>query len=201
MKKILFIFLAFTSLLFGSDEIAIECANAYKAVIRDGKVPANELVNLSKAIIVFPNFYKGGFLLGGAGGKGIMLEKTDFGWQPSGVSIGGASVGLQAGFEANKLVLFITKPEIVEDIKNAKFTVSAQMAASLGEYSTNTEQMNEISFTQSIYAYSNNAGLFAGASLGGSLISKNGDSFDPNSYGIRELINSFGNAQNTQNWQ
>lgn len=179
--------------LFASDEMMLECANAYKSVIRSGKVPASELISVSSAIIVFPSFHKGGFFIGGWGGKGVMLDRLSGSWQANGVTIGGASLGFQVGYENNMLVLFVLKEEIINEIKSGKFTISAELAASLGRYGANTNATNELSFTKSIYAYSNNAGFFAGASLGGSVIGTNGENINQSSYGFNDLVGQIGN--------
>ena len=192
MKKIFLLLLFVLNTLFASDEMMLECANAYKSVIRSGKVPANELVSVSSAIIIFPSFYKGGFFIGGWGGKGVMLEKASGSWNGVGVGIGGASLGFQVGFENNMLVIFVLKDEIVADIKSGKFTISAELAASFGRYGANASNMNEMSFTKSLYAYANNSGLFAGLNFGGSVIGSNDEIINTDSYGFRELVGAIG---------
>lgn len=195
MKKLLITFFAlFTSLsAASSDELILECAHAYKNVLRSNEIPAYELTSVSNAIIVIPRFYKGGLLLGGAGGKGVMIEKKDGAWIPSGVNIGGASIGAQIGYEKNILVLYIINSAIVEQIKSSKFTLSAEMAASFGNKGLALNKLSEVNFSGAIYAYSNNSGLFAGTSLGGAVISVNNESFSTASYGFNELINALGN--------
>lgn len=196
MNKILVIILAVFTLFNGvmaNDELMLECANSYKSVLRANKIPARELVSASNAIIIIPSFYKGGFFIGGAGGKGVMIEKNGTNWQASGVNIGGLSVGLQIGFENNALLIYILDAKIAKQIKNSKFTLNAELVASFLDKSTALNKMSEITFSDYIYAYSNNKGLFAGASLGGAVISANNEKFSNVSYGFNELIKALGN--------
>ena len=199
MKKLLITFFALFTALFtslsaaSSDELILECAHAYKNVLRFNEIPAYELTSVSNAIIVIPRFYKGGLLLGGAGGKGVMIEKKDGAWIPSGVNSGSASIGAQIGYEKNILVLYIINSAIVEQIKSSKFTLSAEIAASFGNKGSSLNKLSEVNFSGAIYAYSNNSGLFAGTSLGGAVISANNESFSTASYGFNELINALGN--------
>lgn len=194
MKKIFLVFCLFFGAVFGADEIVLESANAYKSVILKGKIPVNALVQTSSAIVIIPSFYRGGFILGGGGGKGVMIEKSPSGqWQNiTAVAIGGINVGLQAGFENNAIVLFILKEQIAQDIKTNKFTISSELALSFGDKSTSTNFTNELSFTRSIYAYSSNMGLFAGGSLGGAVIGARDEVLSTESYGFKELVLAIG---------
>lgn len=194
MKKIFVSLCLIFGAVFGGDEIVLESANAYKSVINRNNAPATALAQTSSAIVIIPSFYRGGFILGGGGGKGVMIEKSPNGmWEKiSAVGIGGANIGLQAGFENNAIVLFILKDEIAQDIKKGKFTISSELAASLGDLSASTNYTNELSFTRSIYAYSSNMGIFAGGSLGGAIIGARDESLSADSYGFRELVSAIG---------
>lgn len=196
MKKLFMALIGVFALFCGTsanDEFMLECANSYKNVLKTNKIPSQEIVRASHAIIIIPSFYKGGFFIGGAGGKGIMIEKNGTNWHPSGVNIGGLSVGLQIGFENNILVIYILNSQIVKQIKNSKFTLNAELVASFWDKSRALNKMSEITFSDSIYAYTNNKGLFAGASLGGAVISANQEKFSNISYGFSELIHALGN--------
>ena len=194
MRKIFLLLCLLFGAVFGGDEIVLESANAYKSVITRSNAPAAALVQTSAAIVIVPSFYRGGFILGGGGGKGVMIEKSPNGmWENiSAVGIGGANIGLQAGFENNSIVLFILKEEIAKDIKSGKFTISSELAASLGDFSASTNYTNELSFTRSIYAYSSNMGIFAGGSLGGAIIGARDEVLSTSSYGFGELVKAIG---------
>lgn len=181
------------SLAFGNDELLLDSANAYKLVLRANQsAPINKLVSSASAIIIFPKFYKVGFIIGGMGGKGVMMVKKDNEWQPIGVNIGGASFGLQAGFENSFLVFYILKQSIIKDIEDAKFTLGADVSVSLGDIGVNNMSVKDFSFSKDIYAYSNNSGFFAGANLGGSVISVDSKAkFNTDSYGFKTLAKEF----------
>jgi lipid-binding SYLF domain-containing protein len=78
------------------------------------KVPASRLVyrpgqNI-KAVFIVPKFVRGAFLVGAAGGKGVLLAQ-DFvhgGWSlPAFYGMSVASVGPQAGIDASEVVMII----------------------------------------------------------------------------------------------
>lgn len=195
MKNIfLSLILVFSFFSFGwaNDEQMLECANAYKSVLRNKKIPANELVTRSYAIIVFPSFHKGALWIGGAGGSGVMLEKIAGSWEPSGVKIGGINIGFQAGYENSEVVIFITSQEVVSHIKEGKFNITSDLAASFGVHGANANDLYSISKEQPMYAYTSNSGLYLGENLGGTYLSPNNEIFSKESYGYREIVSAIG---------
>ncbi|EAJ1232816.1 hypothetical protein YY92_08815 [Campylobacter fetus] len=194
MKKIFLGIVFCFSILFANDELLLDSANAYKVVLQTNSVPSAQLIEKSSAILVFPKFVKVGFILGATVGRGVMMVKQSDGWMPIGVKIGGASLGLQAGYESSYLVIYVLKKSIIQDIKDTKFTVGADASISFMDSGANRGKMSDFTFSNDMYAYSNNSGFFAGAKLGGSVITLDDRSkFDINSYGFNALIEAFMN--------
>lgn len=194
MKKIFLGIVFCFSILFANDELLLDSANAYKVVLQTNSVPSAQLIEKSSAILVFPKFVKAGFILGATVGRGVMMVKQSDGWMPIGVKIGGASLGLQAGYESSYLVIYVLKKSIIQDIKDTKFTVGADASISFMDSGANRGKMGDFTFSNDMYAYSNNSGFFAGAKLGGSVITLDDRSkFDINSYGFNALIEAFMN--------
>lgn len=68
------------------------------------KTPSAKLMgDKAKAILIFPKIVKGGFILGGQGGEGVLLEK---GKSAGYYSSAGVSYGLQAGVQKFGYALF-----------------------------------------------------------------------------------------------
>lgn len=198
MKKIflaLLVFLGLVSITSANEERILECAIAYKKVLRDKKIPAKELIELSHAILVFPSLVKAGLLIGGTGGLGVMLEKDGEGWRASGVQLGGANYGYQIGFESNEAVMFVKDKKIIDDIKQSKFSITQHLAASFGGHSANANSLYTISIDQPIEAYTSNQGVYLGENLGGVVISPSIEEFRTSSYGYKELVNAIENSK------
>ena len=75
---------------------------------------------------IFPSVGKGGFIVGGAHGKGLVYEK--------GAAIGQAtmtqaSIGAQAGGQTFSEVIFFETPAALADFKAGKFEMSAEVSA------------------------------------------------------------------------
>jgi lipid-binding SYLF domain-containing protein len=75
---------------------------------------------------VFPSIIKGGFVVGGAGGDGVLFV----GGQAVGrASVGQASVGFQLGGEAFQEIIFFENASTLSDFKKGNFALAAQASA------------------------------------------------------------------------
>src|SRR6185312_16934836 len=64
---------------------------------REKSIP-RELLDRAEAVAVFPGVLKGGFILGGRGGSGVISRRVANGWSaPAFFDLMGGSVGLQIG--------------------------------------------------------------------------------------------------------
>jgi lipid-binding SYLF domain-containing protein len=80
----------------------------------------------SAGFAVFPDVGKGGFIVGGARGKGIVFEKGN----PIGrATMTQASIGAQAGGQTFAQVIFFETPGALSDFKTGKFEMSADISA------------------------------------------------------------------------
>lgn len=128
------------------------------------------LLQRCKAIAIFPNMVKAGFVIGGKYGTGVVLvKKADGTWTPPAFFLmGGLNVGFQIGAEAVDLFMVIMTDKGLQGIlKNqVKFGVDASVAAGpVGR--TADASLSGASFSADIYSYSRSQGAFAGATVGG----------------------------------
>ncbi|MEW2920425.1 MULTISPECIES: lipid-binding SYLF domain-containing protein [Flavobacteriaceae] len=80
----------------------------------------------SAGYVIFPNVGKGGFIIGGASGNGVVYE--------GGVAVGMAdlkklNIGLQAGGQAIIEVIFFETPVDLQRFKEEKFQFAAETSA------------------------------------------------------------------------
>ncbi len=80
----------------------------------------------SAAYAVFPNVGKGGLVVGGARGKGLVYEKTNVIGQ---ATMTQASIGAQAGGQTFAEIIFFETPAALNDFKAGKFEMSAEVSA------------------------------------------------------------------------
>src|SRR5215475_5772820 len=71
------------------------------------QIPSN-LLKQAKCIAVIPKLTKAGFVVGGQHGSGVVSCRTSSGWSaPAFITMGGGSIGLQAGAEHQDIVLLM----------------------------------------------------------------------------------------------
>jgi len=80
----------------------------------------------SAGYAVFPNVGKGGFIVGGARGKGLLFEKGAVTGQ---TTLTQASIGAQAGGQNFAEIIFFENPVAVSDFKQGKFEMGADVSA------------------------------------------------------------------------
>lgn len=120
------------------------------------------LVSAAAGYALFPNAGKGGFVLGGAHGAGLVYEK-------GGKLIGSAklsqfSVGAQIGGQAFAELILFENPEALTRFKESRFEMGANLSAvAAAEGKAKTAKYNEgvMVFTRPL------KGLMAEASVGG----------------------------------
>jgi lipid-binding SYLF domain-containing protein len=129
-----------------------------------------EFLKKAKAVLVFPDVVKGGFIVGGEYGKGALRQdgKTmDY------YSIASASFGLQAGAQQYAIVMVFLTDEALTKFRDSKgWEAGVDGSVALAEWGAGKD-INTQNFKDPIVGFVlDNKGLMAGISLEGSKISK-----------------------------
>ena len=190
MKKFIIALSLLLSAAFAEDELIIDSASAYSSVMRTNS-QYKYLAQQARAIVIFPSVKKLGFIIGGMYGEGIIVYNNDGAHSVSGAEISSASVGLQIGYEDNYLVIFVMHDDVIQKMRNSQITLSGDATAVAGNYSADSGSLDVLN--QDMYVFTNKGGLFAGVSLGGSVLeTKNDRAFDPNTEGYALLMRVIG---------
>ena len=132
------------------------------------------MLNRAEGVAIFPNMIKGGFILGVNYGKGVlMIRRPDRTWSPPVmVTMGGGSLGFQAGVQAADIVLIFATPRSLQGIMNGqKVTLGADASIALGPIGRQANAGTDAKLGAEIYSYARSRGLFLGVSLGGADLS------------------------------
>lgn len=131
------------------------------------------LIHEAEAIAVLPDVVKVGLGIGGRGGRGLIaVRAADGTWSnPSFITLGGGSVGFQAGVQAADVVLVFRTRRGVDNIVNGKFTLGADAAVAAGPLGRHAQASTDGRLEAEIFSYSRARGLFAGIALDGAVIS------------------------------
>lgn len=136
-----------------------------------------ELLDKAECITVVPGVIKGGFVIGGRYGKGVvMCRKPDKSWTaPSFLTIEGGSFGLQIGGQQIDLVMLIMNRRGMEKLIGDKFTIGADASAAAGPVGRHISAETDIKLAAEILTYSRSRGLFAGLTLNGAVVKQDKD--------------------------
>ena len=129
--------------------------------------PMRALLKRAKAVLVVPQLLKAGFILGGSGGSGVLLARSQRGWSsPAFFNMGAGSIGLQIGAQAS---------EALDAVLHNKVKLGAELSAAAGPQGVGRETATTTNLRDDVYSYSRNKGLFAGASVEGAVIQPDHD--------------------------
>ena len=143
----------------------------------DKAVPRS-IMEKAEGIAVFPSLIKGGIVVGGQRGRGILSarDKKNGGWSsPAFLTITGGSIGAQFGGQAIDLVLVINNQRGLEQLVKNQFSIGADAAVAAGPVGREATAATDIQMRAQILSYSRTRGLFAGVALNGSTVRQDRD--------------------------
>lgn len=125
-------------------------------------------VKNAKALLIIPQSLKGAFLIGGAGGTGVLMaqdHKTGEWGNPAFYTMGSLSVGLQIGAESSEVILMIMTDRGMEKLLASSFKLGADVTMALGPVGGGTSAK-----TADVLSYARSKGAFVGVSLDGAVV-------------------------------
>jgi lipid-binding SYLF domain-containing protein len=143
-----------------------------KVMSNPGKSIPKSLLRRAQAIAIFTNVKKGGFIIGGTGGDGVIARRTGKTWGPPVFyNLGGANIGLQIGAKKGDIIALFMTEQALEDLLDDEVEMTAGIGATAGP--VGDEAGVSSGKNSNVYVYSNSSGAFAGATVGGGTIKAN----------------------------
>jgi lipid-binding SYLF domain-containing protein len=137
--------------------------------IRNYKVEA-------KALFIVPQFLRGAFVFGGAGGSGVLIvrdEKTKKWSEPAFYTIGSASFGLQIGGDVSELVFVVRTQKGLEEFYRTDFKLGADASVAAGPEGGGASAKGIMG---DLVGYARKKGAFVGISVDGSMVAVSDES-------------------------
>lgn len=135
-----------------------------------------EILGSARCVAVVPSLLKGGFILGGAHGKGFATCRTADGWSaPAPFTVTGGSFGLQIGIQGVDLVMLIMNEKGMQALLSSKFKLGADASAAAGPVGRHAEASTDWKMRAEVLTYSRARGLFAGVTVNGAAIHQDED--------------------------
>jgi lipid-binding SYLF domain-containing protein len=138
---------------------------------QDRKLDSADLLRRARAVMVVPELSKGGLLIGGQGGPGLLLTKDANGvWSfPAFYSLGGATLGLQAGFQNAKIVFFVMNDATLQRWLRSEFKFGTQDGVAVWVQGSEGPN-NRTSQGADVIAWVRASGAYAGITVEGTSV-------------------------------
>ncbi|HEX6124255.1 MAG TPA: lipid-binding SYLF domain-containing protein [Pyrinomonadaceae bacterium] len=138
--------------------------------VPDKAIP-RELLEKAEGIGVFPGVIKAGFIFGGRGGDGVVARRTPKGWStPVFYNIGGGSFGAQIGAQKTDYIMLFMNEGSLQDLLDDKLEFEGNLSFAAGPVGRTIGAGTNLSAEAGILVYSRSKGLFAGATIGGAVL-------------------------------
>ena len=140
-----------------------------KQFIADPNMQAfRDLARTAQGILIVPQLLRGGLVVGGTGGSGVLYARDiEAGtWRgPAFYSIGSVTFGLQVGAEASQVVMMIMTEKGLNSLLSSSFKLGADVTLAAGPIGGGTKAA-----TADILAYARSKGAFGGFTVEGAVI-------------------------------
>ncbi len=147
--------------------------------ILEGKDTPDARKNMpqARAVMIMPAFAQAAFIIGGAGGRAVMLARTGRSdWScPAFYSLGSGSIGLQVGGRVQEIVLIILTDKGLNALMNDKFKFGAEAGLTFAREGSGVAGATTTAGGADVVSFSTASGLFAGGALEGSFIEPDSD--------------------------
>ena len=135
-----------------------------------------DLKSGAKGIFIVPQFLRGAFVFGGAGGSGVLIvrdEKTKKWSEPVFYTIGSASFGLQIGGDVSEMIFVIRNQKGLEEFYRSEFKLGGDVSMTVGPTG---EGASAKGIAADLVGYAKKKGAFAGMSVDGAVIAVSDES-------------------------
>ena len=133
---------------------------------------ASSLLNNAQCMVVIPDLVQGGLGVGFKHGNGVVAcrHDADGTWgAPAFVRLSGASVGALAGIQRMDVMMLAMTENGLNQLLAGKPIASGEAGVTIGPVGRNAEVAMDVLLQTPLLSYTRSTGLYAGASLGGSL--------------------------------
>ena len=129
----------------------------------------NEHLKYAKGLLIYPQVLKGGFIVGGTGGTGVLVVKDEItnDWsQPAFYTIGSVTLGLQIGGEASQIIVMAMSQKAIDSLLSSSFKLGGDISVALGPIGAGAKE----NITADFISFAKSKGLYAGVNLEGAVV-------------------------------
>jgi SH3 domain-containing YSC84-like protein 1 len=133
---------------------------------------AQGVLRRARAVVVCPQVFQAGFLIAGSGGDCVLVARDGAGgWSyPAFYGIASGSFGFQAGIRDAEVMLMVMNDHALAAVMDSQFKLGADASLTFVNIGGGIEGATTAALNADIVGFTRARGLFAGISLGGSLL-------------------------------
>jgi len=129
-------------------------------------------IGRAKAVLISPEIVKAGFIVGGSGGRAVLVAKNGGKWVgPAFYTLATASIGFQAGVAASEMVTLVMTDKGMNSMMASSFKFGGDASVAAGPVGAGAQS----NVTADLVAISRSKGVYGGLNLDGTVVSSNGD--------------------------
>jgi lipid-binding SYLF domain-containing protein len=136
----------------------------------------SKLKSETRALFIVPQFLRGAFVFGGAGGSGVLIvrdEKTKKWSEPAFYTMGSASFGLQIGGDVSEMIFVVRNQKGLEEFYRSDFKLGADASVAAGPEGGGASAKGIMG---DLVGYARKKGAFVGISVDGSMVAVSDES-------------------------
>ena len=150
------------------------------------------LLRRARGVLIVPSLLKGGFFVGGEGGSGVLMTKSNGVWSyPAFYTLASGSFGLQIGLEQAELIMIVMNDKALSAIMRSEFKIGADAGLAIVTLGSSAEAATTRAAGADIVVWASASGAYAGISINGSII-KPRTSWNADYYGhpvsVRDIV-------------
>ncbi len=133
---------------------------------------AQQFLRRAKAVVICPNIFRAGFIIGGEGGGCVMVARaaSDSWSNPAFYTMGSGSFGLQIGIQNAQVIMMIMTDGGLNALLNSQFKFGADAGLTVATLGAGVNGSMSTGLNADILTISKSQGLYGGISLAGSII-------------------------------
>jgi lipid-binding SYLF domain-containing protein len=129
------------------------------------------LLSQAKGVFIIPHEVSGAVGIGGKGGQGVLLKRTQAGWsEPAFMNIESVSVGPQAGGSGGETVMLLMTNKAINQFDQNNFSFGASAGLSVAGYNANQQTLNR---NADVIVWAHGSGAYVGANVNATRIGSN----------------------------
>jgi lipid-binding SYLF domain-containing protein len=129
-------------------------------------------IGRAKAVLISPEIVKAGFIIGGSGGRAVLVARNGGKWVgPAFYTLATASVGFQAGIAASEMVTLVMTEKGMNSLLASSFKFGGDASVAAGPVGAGAKS----DVTADLIAFSRSKGVYGGLNLDGTVVSSNAD--------------------------